>query len=259
MEHGINQAIDELEKQLLLEPNSPSLYDRLLWMYFDQESLYGHPRRINHIIACIRRFPRNTMCQTPFVQVDPKVSHDGFQRIEREWIRLLNENPEDAKIAIGAANFYCMKDLKQAIEILKSFIEKDPSQANVWLNLGRYITDPKESLYYLKEAQRRGAIQPNLLVWLARSAADACEFSTAESYGKELLGLVADARAKYGNKLDWKEKGKSLFSKALDATGICSGSTAHTRFQQWERDGVFLEFWRQGLLEYDGLRKLDWK
>lgn len=47
--------------------------------------------------------------------------------------------------------------------------------------------------------------------------------------------------------------------KALDATGICSGSTAHARFQEWERDGIFLEFWRQGLLEYDGLHKLDWK
>lgn len=47
--------------------------------------------------------------------------------------------------------------------------------------------------------------------------------------------------------------------KALDATSICSGSTAHTRFQEWERDGVFLEFWRQGLLEYDELHKLDWK
>jgi transposase len=47
--------------------------------------------------------------------------------------------------------------------------------------------------------------------------------------------------------------------KALDATGICSGSTAHTRFQEWERAGVFLEFWKQGLLEFDELHGLDWK
>lgn len=47
--------------------------------------------------------------------------------------------------------------------------------------------------------------------------------------------------------------------KALDATGICSGSTAHARFQEWERVGVFLEFWKEGLLEYDELHGLDWK
>lgn len=47
--------------------------------------------------------------------------------------------------------------------------------------------------------------------------------------------------------------------KALDATGICSGSTAHARFQEWERAGVFLKIWKQGLLEYDALHGLDWK
>jgi len=47
--------------------------------------------------------------------------------------------------------------------------------------------------------------------------------------------------------------------KALDATGICSGSTAHARFQEWERAGVFLQFWKNGLQEYDDLRGLDWK
>lgn len=35
---------------------------------------------------------------------------------------------------------------------------------------------------------------------------------------------------------------------ALDATGVCNSSTAHRRFQEWERAGVFYEIWRQGLL-----------
>jgi len=47
--------------------------------------------------------------------------------------------------------------------------------------------------------------------------------------------------------------------KALDQTGICSGSTAHTRFQEWVQAGVFLEFWKAGLLEYDELKGLDWE
>jgi transposase len=47
--------------------------------------------------------------------------------------------------------------------------------------------------------------------------------------------------------------------KALDATGICSGSTAHARFQEWQRAGFFLQFWKKGLLEYDDLLGIDWK
>ena len=46
--------------------------------------------------------------------------------------------------------------------------------------------------------------------------------------------------------------------KALDATSICSGSTAHLRFQEWVAAGVFLELWRVGLERYDELKGLDW-
>src|SRR3954471_1766587 len=46
--------------------------------------------------------------------------------------------------------------------------------------------------------------------------------------------------------------------KALDATGICPGSTAHDRFQEWVAAGVFLKLWAAGLLEYDELKGIDW-
>ena len=46
---------------------------------------------------------------------------------------------------------------------------------------------------------------------------------------------------------------------ALNATGICSSSSAHRRFQEWVKAGVFEAFWRQELLAYDGLRGIDWE
>ncbi|MBP3957813.1 IS5 family transposase [Gemmata sp. G18] len=46
--------------------------------------------------------------------------------------------------------------------------------------------------------------------------------------------------------------------KALDATGMCPGSTAHARFQEWVAAGVFLKLWTAGLLEYDQLKGIDW-
>ena len=41
---------------------------------------------------------------------------------------------------------------------------------------------------------------------------------------------------------------------ALSVTGICSCSSAYRRFREWAEAGVFLEFWRRGLLAYDDKR-----
>ena len=46
---------------------------------------------------------------------------------------------------------------------------------------------------------------------------------------------------------------------ALSATGICSSSAAHRRFQEWAQAGVFEEFWRQGLLAYEDLKGIEWE
>lgn len=45
---------------------------------------------------------------------------------------------------------------------------------------------------------------------------------------------------------------------ALNVTGICHSSSAHRRFQDWEKAGVFHEIWRQGLLDYDDEVGIDW-
>src|ERR671918_3165091 len=46
---------------------------------------------------------------------------------------------------------------------------------------------------------------------------------------------------------------------ALNATGICSSSSAHRRFQEWAAAGVFVNLWATGLQEYDELMGLDWE
>lgn len=45
---------------------------------------------------------------------------------------------------------------------------------------------------------------------------------------------------------------------ALDATGICSCSSAYRRFREWTEAGVFEALWRTGLVKYDGLKGIDW-
>src|SRR3954463_14961137 len=46
---------------------------------------------------------------------------------------------------------------------------------------------------------------------------------------------------------------------ALSATGICSKSSAHRRFQEWVQAGVFLRLWTVGLEKYDALKGIDWR
>ena len=46
---------------------------------------------------------------------------------------------------------------------------------------------------------------------------------------------------------------------ALDATGICSHSAAHRRFQEGTDADVFVALWEQGLVDYDALRGLAWE
>jgi transposase len=46
---------------------------------------------------------------------------------------------------------------------------------------------------------------------------------------------------------------------ASSATGICSSSSAYRRFQEWQKAGVFEEFWRQGLTAYDERQGIRWE
>jgi putative transposase len=45
---------------------------------------------------------------------------------------------------------------------------------------------------------------------------------------------------------------------ALDATGICSSSSAHRRFTEWTKAGVFERLWREELAAYDAEHGIDW-
>lgn len=46
---------------------------------------------------------------------------------------------------------------------------------------------------------------------------------------------------------------------ALNATGICSSSSAHRWFQEWTRAGVFLRLRKMGLIEYDRRKGIGWR
>jgi transposase len=46
---------------------------------------------------------------------------------------------------------------------------------------------------------------------------------------------------------------------ALNATGICSSSSAHRRFVEWTELGVFEQAWVAALADYDEFVGVDWR
>ncbi len=46
---------------------------------------------------------------------------------------------------------------------------------------------------------------------------------------------------------------------ALDATDLCKHSSAHRRFTEWTRAGVFQKLWQTGLLKYDSVKGIHWR
>jgi tetratricopeptide (TPR) repeat protein len=67
---------------------------------------------------------------------------------------------------------------------------------------------------------------PNLLVWIARTAAAAADYMTAESTALELLASVERMRAKYGDRLDWSLCGEALWARALNESANRAAASA---------------------------------
>jgi putative transposase len=46
--------------------------------------------------------------------------------------------------------------------------------------------------------------------------------------------------------------------QALDQTDLCAHSTAHDRFQEWEKAEVFRKLWQAGVKAFDEVQGIDW-
>jgi transposase len=47
--------------------------------------------------------------------------------------------------------------------------------------------------------------------------------------------------------------------EALNQTDLCAKSTAHDRFQEWVKAGLFIKLWQAGVEMFDDLRGIDWE
>lgn len=219
MENNSLKEIERIDKQLQSDPNNSVLWFQLLSRFIEDENLHGHPKRVESILRFIHNNPRDGFCRTPYVQIDPKKSKEGYEKVKKIWDMLLRENAGDAVIAQGAANCYCCENIDLSKQVLQSLLDDDPMQAELWLDLGRYSTDANERLTYFKLARKYGSDQPNLPVWILTTALELYDYETVDVMVNELLAFMKSARKEYGEKLDCLDKPDDRWDEALQATG----------------------------------------
>lgn len=207
-----------LEQRLRAEPESEELRKEMLQACLTAE-LEGSALRIRHVAEYLRRFPRGIFARCPFTHIHPVAFPEAFQLVEEIWLELHANHPSDPEIARGFALYVAAGDRQLAAVILREAASQNPDDARVWMDLGRVAPDAAERLPALLEARRLGAVQSNLLAWIAHAALETGDLAVAEGAGKELLALVQEARRQQGERLDWSERGDAFWRKAR-STGL---------------------------------------
>jgi GNAT superfamily N-acetyltransferase len=211
-----DEELAALESELIHDPDSYELRERLVSAYAENRETFRDPRRIDHIRWFIRNHPGGVVCRTPFVHVYPDELPDVYAALKEDWLHALAARPADADVVRAAANFLALSDREAALQLLREVVERDPGNGSLRVELGRFSIDLSERLAHFQAGRTLGADDaPNLLVWIAETAAQAADYITAERTALELLASVEEMRAKYGERLDWPDSGEALWTRAL--------------------------------------------
>jgi hypothetical protein len=137
--------------------------------------------------------------------------------------------------------------------LLKAAIAHKPDDAKLWLDLGRMSQDPGERLAAFEKARDAGETLPNLLVWIATTSFKAADYVKAEHAAGELMQLVDEARTRFGDKLDWPERGAEFWKRARSASAddqsageLVDAHSQHSYRKHWAQTVLGLLACRNG-------------
>jgi hypothetical protein len=127
------------------------------------------------------------------------------------------------------------------------FMRVDPetAPAQLWLDLGRMSEDAHERLSAFERAREAGNSLPNLLVRIAMTAIKAGDHRRADQAARELMQLVENARAQFGDKLDWRERGSALWKRARE---ICPTNEAASELTDAIAQHAYRKHWGHTVL-----------
>jgi hypothetical protein len=203
-----------LESEVEKNPTPERARERLLEALSADPERFDDPRRFELIAWFLKHNPRHHICSTPFMSVNPETAPGAFQDLKARWLALVSKDPADPLLAREAAAFLATESLEEGKRLLQAAIAQRPADPKLWLDLGRMSEDPGERLKALEKALDAGETRPNLLVWIATTSFEAGDYEKAERTAGELIELVDEARTRFGDKLDWPERGNELWERA---------------------------------------------
>ena len=221
MDNPTADHIAQLKAEIDKDPMSEEARVRLLQEFLGEPLRYDDPLRIEQIRWLLQHRPRHPVCATPFVAVDPESAPVAYAELKAMWLRHVAEAPTDVKLVRGAAAFIAKESTDEGKALIRSALTRLPDAAALWFDLGRISRDPGERLAAYEKAREFGEQNSNLLVWIAETAFEAGEFAKAQRAADELIALVDEARARYGDKLDWTERGRDIWLRAREVSA-CS-------------------------------------
>jgi tetratricopeptide (TPR) repeat protein len=245
-----------LESEVERNPTSEVARENLLEALSADPERFDDPRRFELIEWFLEHNPRNTVCATPFMRVNPETAPEAYARLKAHWLALVADAPADPQLVRGAAAFVATESLDEGIRLLRAALAQKPDNAKLWLDLGRMSQDPHERLAAFERARDAGETLPNLLVWIATASFKAGDYAKAERAAVELIQLVDDARASFGDKLDWPERGRALWRRArevcasdADAGDLTDAIARHAYRKHWANTVLGLLACRNGDLD----------
>jgi hypothetical protein len=245
------RSIADLEARVAEVPLDPHVREEIISAYLE-EGLAQSPARLQHVLWYVRNHPARAFARCPLSQFPRELDPEAYDAVERVWEEHVAASPDDANMALGLAAFVVGDEPDRAIALLRDFTQAHPHEPEPWIDLGRCAVDPADRLRAFQAAKAVGAQHPNLLIWLAHSAAEANDLASAKSYGAELLALAAASRAIHGAKLDWPESGRKLLARAESASGSRAKARALT---QAISDHAFRKHWGHTVVGFAALKQ----
>jgi len=244
---------ERLESEVEKNPTSEAARERLLEALSADPERFDDPRRFELIEWFLEHNPRNSLCATPFMRVNPETAPEAYGKLKARWLALVADAPADLQLVRGAAAFVAAESLDEGKRLLKAAIAHRPDDAKLWLDLGRMSQDPGERLAAFEKARDAGETLPNLLVWIATTSFKAGDYVKAEHAAVELMQLVDEARTRLGDKLDWPERGAALWRRAREASSsdtdageLTDGIAQHAYRKHWAQTVLGLLAGRDG-------------
>lgn len=217
--------IANLEAEVLRQPHSEAAREDLLMALAAEPEWFDDPRRFELIGWFLEHNPRHPICTTPLAVVNPATAPDAYRTLKARWLDLVAHEPDDPQLVRGAAAFVAAESLNEGTRLLKAAVARKPDDATLWLDLGRMSQEPRERLAAFERTKVAGGSHPNLLVWTAMAAFEAGADDKAATGAHELIRLVNEAQVRFGDNLNWPERGAALWNRALQATSTKSAAS----------------------------------